>query len=271
MVTFRDCSPYTEPMFGFLIKKAFFDLWDNFLPAILLNLGFIAVLAIPILLPAALSGFGAVLTLAAFALGMLAAIVYIGGVAGVANEIVQYNSLEWRLFFTSLRTYLPVSLVLGALVIFHVALLMVAIPVYSAMGNMPGLFALAILFWITLIWWLSIQYVMPVRSRLAEKPMQVFKKSFILALDNTVFTLFLALGGIVITLLSFFTAFLIPGIAGLVIWYQAALKLRLYKYDYLEENPGDRGRKIPWDALLYEERERVGKRTLRGMIFPWKE
>jgi hypothetical protein len=44
----------------------------------------------------------------------------------------------------------------------------------------------------------------------------------------------------------------------------------MYKYDYLEKNPGDR-RRIPWDALLVEDRERVGKRTLKGMIFPWKE
>ena len=34
-------------MFGFLIKKSFFDLWDNFLAAVLANLGFIVVLSIP--------------------------------------------------------------------------------------------------------------------------------------------------------------------------------------------------------------------------------
>ena len=49
------------------------------------------------------------------------------------------------------------------------------------------------------------------------------------------------------------------------------MKLRLYKYDYLEENPDAKRNDIPWDALLIDERERVGKRTLRGMIFPWKE
>jgi hypothetical protein len=29
--------------------------------------------------------------------------------------------------------------------------------------------------------------------------------------------------------------------------------------------------RVPWDALLAEDREQVGVRTLRGMIFPWKE
>lgn len=258
-------------MFGFLIKKAFFDLWDNFLPAILLNLGFIAILALPILLPSAVAGLGTTVSLFALVAGILAVFVYTGGAMGISRAIVNYESLEWRVFFESLREFLPVTVVLGALVILHIALLLVAMPVYSAMGNMVGLFALAILFWMSVIWWMSIQYVIPVRSRLADRVGPVFKKAFIFTLDNTFFTLSLAIGAIVIVLLSFFTAFLIPGIAGIAIWYQAALKLRLYKYDYLEEHPDEPRNRIPWDALLYDDRERVGKRTIRGMIFPWKE
>ena len=45
----------------------------------------------------------------------------------------------------------------------------------------------------------------------------------------------------------------------------------MYKYDWLEANPEANRKKIPWDALLMDDKERVGKRTLRGMIFPWKE
>ena len=70
---------------------------------------------------------------------------------------------------------------------------------------------------------------------------------------------------------SFFTALLLPGIATIMLWWNIAFKLRLYKYDWLEQNPGANRRRVPWDALLVEDRERVGKRTLKGMIFPWKE
>jgi hypothetical protein len=80
-----------------------------------------------------------------------------------------------------------------------------------------------------------------------------------------------AVGSVAVLALSAFTALLIPGITGLLIWHQVALKIRLCKYDYLEENPDANRRQIPWDALLIDDRERVGKRTLRGMIFPWKE
>ncbi len=258
-------------MFGFLIKKAFFDTWDNFIPAILVNLGFIAVLAIPMLLPQALAGVSPIFGVIAFALGVLALFIYAGGAMGVAKTIVNYQAPEWQTFTGALVAYLPVTITLGVLVALHAALLLVAVPVYSAMDNVAGLVAIAVLFWLSVIWWLSIQYVIPVRTRLADQIVPVFKKAFILSLDNTVFTAALAAGALVITGISFFTAFLIPGITGLAVWYQAALKLRIYKYDYLEENPGTSRKRVPWDALLYEERDRVGKRTLRGMIFPWKE
>ena len=62
-------------MFGFLIKKAFFDLWDNFLPAILVNLGFIAVLAVPVLLPPVVTAAGAAFGFVVLAAGVVAGIV----------------------------------------------------------------------------------------------------------------------------------------------------------------------------------------------------
>jgi hypothetical protein len=70
---------------------------------------------------------------------------------------------------------------------------------------------------------------------------------------------------------SLFTALLLPGISSILLFWNTAFKLRLYKYDWLEQNPGSNKKSIPWDALLVEDRERVGKRTLKGMIFPWKE
>jgi len=43
------------------------------------------------------------------------------------------------------------------------------------------------------------------------------------------------------------------------------------KYDWLEANPGADRRKIPWDALLIDEREKTGTRSLKNLIFPWKD
>jgi hypothetical protein len=258
-------------MFGFVIKKSFFDLWDNFLPAVLMNLGFIVLFAIPAILPSVVSGAGAVVSLLVLLVGVVLVFVYAGGVFGLTRAITDHQSIEWSEFLARLRDTWPAATVLAMITVVHLFLLSVAFPVYSSLDNMVGLFALAILFWMSVIWWITAPYYLPLHQRLSESIPAALKKSFIFTFDNTGFTVGLALGALVVVVLSFFTAFLIPGIAGLAIWYQTAVKLRLYKYDYLQENPDADRKSIPWDALLFDDRERVGKRTLRGMIFPWKD
>ena len=89
--------------------------------------------------------------------------------------------------------------------------------------------------------------------------------------DNPGFSIFLFLHCAVTFVVSFFLAFLLPGFAGIALTQDVALRLRLYKYDWLEVNPEAKRRDVPWEALLKEDQELVGKRTLKGMFFPWKE
>ena len=81
----------------------------------------------------------------------------------------------------------------------------------------------------------------------------------------------LVLAALAIVAASVFTGGILPGLGAVLVWHNVALKLRLYKYDHLEQQPESNRKQIPWDALLVDDRDRVGKRTLRGMIFPWKE
>jgi uncharacterized membrane protein YesL len=258
-------------MFGFVIKKWFFDLWDNFLPVVLVNLGFIAVVALPVSVPPALAQVSPVAGVLSLIVGVFLAFIYAGAAFAFAGSIADYESLSWSSFFAPLKQWFPASLALAAIAVAHIALLAVALPVYSAMDNFIGLFAIAALFWMSVIWWLAAQFYWPVRGRLNRRVGRVLKKSFLLTFDNVGFSTAIAAGGLVVTAISFFTALLIPGIVGLGLWYQTAVKLRLYKYDYLEEHPDASRRNIPWDALLFDDRERVGKRSLKGMIFPWKD
>jgi len=71
--------------------------------------------------------------------------------------------------------------------------------------------------------------------------------------------------------ISALTMLLAPGPAGTALASAVAVRLRMKKYRYLKENPEAERRHIPWDELLQEEKELVGKRTLKGMIFPWKD
>ena len=163
------------------------------------------------------------------------------------------------------------AVVISIICIFQIAALFIGFPFYFSVGGLPGLVGLVTIFWISVFWWMSVQYFFPASYQLEGGIRKQLKKSFLLLLDNTFFSIFLGIYSILILGISFFTALLIPGISVILLAHQAALKLRLYKYDYLEENNDISRKKIPWSALLYKEKEKIGSRTLKGMIFPWKE
>jgi len=258
-------------MLLFMIKKAFFDTWDNFLAVILINLGFIVVLTVPLLVPHALSQISNVLFFVALVIGVLMVFVYAGAASLLTRDISDYKTPEFKDILVYLKETWVSSLILGGIYILHVFVLSVALPVYSSMGNLLGLAALVFLFWASVIWLLSSQFFYPIMARLDRKIPKIIRKCFIVFFDNTYYALVSGVGALLIVVVSGFTAFLIPGLGGMLLWLNVGLKLRLLKYDYLEENPDANRKQIPWDALLIDEREKVGKRSLRGMIFPWKE
>ena len=75
-------------------------------------------------------------------------------------------------------------------------------------------------------------------------------------MDNTGFSIFMGLYTLILAALSI-------------------LPIRMYKYDYLEEHPELKTprerRQIPWEELIYEDRETLGPRKLRSFLFPWKD
>jgi len=93
----------------------------------------------------------------------------------------------------------------------------------------------------------------------------------LISLDNTGLAIFLFVHNILALMLSVVLVFMFPGPAGVLLYIDEAVRLRLLKYDYLEANPGANRKKIPWDALLIEERDKTGSRTFKNFIFPWKD
>lgn len=258
-------------MFGFLIKKAFFDMWDNFLGVVLLNLGFVALLAIPILVPGALVEVSVPLSLASLVIGVTLLFMYAGVTAFYMRDISDYQRPVFANFIPYLKETWKASLVYALIYGVLAVVFWYSVPVYLGFGTLLSLAALMFIFWAAVMWVAASQFYYPIRARLDQKIGKVLKKSFIIFFDNTIFAIFSLLFFLAIMVLSTFTAFLLPGFAGAMLWLQVGFKLRLYKYDYLEENPDADRKKIPWGALLMDDKERVGKRTLRGMIFPWKE
>ncbi len=258
-------------MIGLLIKKAFFDGWDNLISIIIMNLGFILCLAIVFFLPysgeQALGGFAIFLTIP----GIFISHIYAGTISLMLKEISDFHSFGFDLVKKGFLGTWKASLVLAVINSGVFIVIIIAFPFYLSMGSFIGVAGAGLVFWISFFWLLSCQYFFPVYTRMKGNIFISLKKSLLLSLDNPGFSIFLFLYSAVLLVLSVVTALIMPGFTGILLFHQNAVKLRLYKYDWLEENPEGNRKKIPWDVLLQDDREKIGPRSIKGMIFPWKE
>jgi hypothetical protein len=261
---------YHLSMIGFLIKKSFFDIWDNLFKIAIVNLGFIASVSIPVFIPQLLEAIP-LLGMAALFVGILWCFVYLSAAALTLRALSDYGSFGFAEFFANLKVVWPFGLLMGGVVFLGYALCVVVIPFYLSMESIVGILFAALIFWTLVVAVLALQFFFAIRSRLDTKPVKVLKKCFIIFFDNAWFCVFSFIYSVIFLAISVFLAFLFPGPAGILLFLDEGLRLRLLKYDWLEENPEANRRKIPWDALLIEERERTGTRSFRSFIFPWKD
>jgi len=260
-------------MIGFLIKKTLYDLWDNMLWVVVLNLGFLAATAIPVFLPLLAASFvhSTALEMALSAFGILVCSVYLAASAFSIRSISDCGSFGFGDFFKSFKIAWPAGLVMGFFVFLLYVVATVIFPFYLSIESSFGLIFAAIVFWATIFGLISFQFYFTVYFRLGSKIIKSIKKCLIISLDNSGFSFFLFLHNIVVLIISVVFVFLFPGPVGVLLYLDEALRLRLLKYDWLDANPGANRRKIPWDAILIEEREKTGTRSLRNFIFPWKD
>ncbi|MDR1957327.1 MAG: hypothetical protein LBQ30_10825 [Treponema sp.] len=257
-------------MIGFLLKKTFFDLWDNLFRVALLNIGFIASAAIPVFIPPLLQSVP-VLGAIAFGMGILWCFVYLAAAALSLKAVSDYGSFGFGDFFMHLKSAWPAGLLMGGVVFLIGVLIGVVIPFYLSLGSLIGLLLAAVIFWTIMLGVFSFQFFLAIRARLDTKLPKISKKCLLIFFDNPLFCIFSFLYCLVTLGLSVFVAFLFPGPAGVLLYLDEALRLRLLKYDWLEVNPGVNRRKIPWDVLLIDEREKTGTRSFKNFIFPWKD
>jgi len=257
-------------MFGFLVKKNFFDLWDNIFRIILINLGFLVSLSVSVFIPPLFTSIP-FMGLALRLIGFMWCFIYLAGAALSLKNISDYSGFGFADFFGNLKNFWPVGLFFGGIVFIGYILFAMVIPFYLGMNSMPGLLLAAVTFWTMIVTILSLQFFFTIRARLEANLFKVIKKCFLIFFDNPMFCVFTFLHNMVVLLLSGIVAFFFPGPAGVLLFLDEGLRLRLMKYDWLEANPDADRRKIPWDDILAEEQEKTGSRSLRNLIFPWKD
>lgn len=254
-------------MFLFLIKKTFFDFWENLSLIALLNSGYLILFGAFYLthipnLPIA--------DLCLKAIYILLLFVYTGGVSGMMKSVADGGKESIASFSENLQKHHRSSLLFGLLFLSIFGLFSGS--VYLREESLLTFRTLFIgkTFWFLLGVSLYLQWFFPVITRFEGNTATFLKKSALLFADNLFLSFLLLFHSLIIMILSIFAAFIIPGIAVVLLLLNNCLKFQLLKYHYLEENT-TAGRKIPWDTLLQEERGRLGKKTLKNFFFPWKD
>lgn len=260
-------------MLLFTLKKWFFDMWDSVLKLLVLNALFITFIAFPLSMPGWMvaAGLPEWLAIAVFVAGVVLSVMMVSAIVYVTSLSVDYQSWGLSEFWYGARHLFVRTTLFAAMNVGVFLLLRNAVPFYMAWENTLGYAAVAIMFWLGVFWIMMSQLYLPLYCRMGDPFFKTWKKSLLVALDNPGFTFFLLIVLVGGTIVSEFTAYMFPGIFGLIILVQGAVRLRLKKYDYLEENPEAKRNKIPWRALLQDDRTKIGRRSVKGMFFPWKE
>ena len=272
-------------MIGFLLKKDFCDGWDNLFSVVVVNVIFLVSMVGIILLSSFVTQrLGDDTTNMAFyliqtgimLLGIFIACIISLSYGELAAKIANFEGIHLLDFFKKIPGVLKDAALFAILITVIIFVSAYSINFYVVQNQtLISLFIGALIFWIDIFIALSLQWFVAIRSTFHNKFFKCIKKCFIIFMDNTGFSIFMALHNLILTALSVLPIGFFPSIAGINIAKLNAFRLRMYKYDYLEEHPELKTprerRKIPWEELIYEDREALGPRKLRSFLFPWKE
>ncbi len=252
-------------MILFLLRKTFLHCWDNLYTLLCVNLSLAMLVALYGYL-ASLQGGGYLGLVAIYLFNFL-----IGTTSVVAMKVSDYDPPVASLFVLGGRTVWKDALFFTACFVLQGMALNHIIPFYLTLGSrLAGLSLGLLLFLVCAAWWVAMIYYYPVRLRLNLPPSRAAHVAFLLFIDNLSLSLAIFLLSATALLLSLVTALLLPGIGFMLVFHQVAGKTLLRKYHYLEHHPGAE-QEIPWSRLLKDDLEVIGRRSMKGIIFPWKE
>lgn len=253
-------------MINFLLRKSFYDYWDNLYKLLVINLCLALLIALYIHL-VYLQGNVYLGIPIIFLFNLL-----IGAASLLGMKISDYDLPGFSLFFQGIKKVWVDALFFTACIALQMSIINHIIPFYLKLGNrLAGLSLTMLVLWICAIWWFATIYYYPLRFRLKLSIIKAARQSLLFLADNPILTLGLLLTSLVLFMLSLAIAMLLPGISFLLVFYQVSGRTLLRKYRYLESHPDTDKKDIPWSHLLKEDLEILNRRSVKEIIFPWKE
>lgn len=259
------------------MKKSFCDGWDNLLSLIITNVIILFVsMGCFSLFALAVKSKNPLLMAVIFIVACVLISILVFAYGDTAAEIANFNGIRISDYFKAIPGVLKDASLFGLMIAGIAILSFFCFDYYFLqLKNYLGIFLGGMILWLDIFLLLSLQWFLPIRSLMHNNFKKCFKKSLIIFFDNTGFTILVSLYNLLCTIISIVFVGFIPAWTGILINNTNALRIRLYKYDYLEEHPELKTKKerrqIPWEELIYEDRETLGPRKFKSFIFPWKD
>ena len=271
-------------MFTFFLKKNFCDGWDNFFFLVLSNAVTILLLVGSVFALKTAFSVNPYLPLIVFVLCVALLFVQIFAWGANAAKIADFREGTFGVFFSALKSTWKIGFSFGAIIAIVLILVRFAVAYYLSMyfkdGNLIGLLITAALGWFILVSAIALQWFIPLYYLQENNGFKkCLNKSYIIFYDNVFFSIEVFFYNIILFVLSCVTFMILPGLNGISLSSMNALRLRLYKYDWIEkmtetdpdfEKNRDKREEVPWEELLAEDKESLGERKLSSFIFPWK-
>ena len=272
-------------MYGFIFKKNFCDGWDNLFSVVITNaivtfsgfgLFFLFALAAKLIPESGPLAYNYAIIAGIFVFTCILYSIIAFAYGEQAAKIANFEGGSIVGFFKAIPGVLKDAILFGLMISAIVIISFFAFDFYFLQStSLPAFFAGAILLWADVFFLLSLQWFIPIRSLMHNNFRKCLKKSFIIFFDNTGYSIFWFLHNVIMLVPTVLFFGFFPSLAGMLIANTNALRIRLYKYDYLEEHPELKTkrerRQIPWEELIAEDRETLGPRKLKSFLFPWKE
>ena len=264
-------------MFGFILKKNFCDGWDNLLSVIFSNLVFLFTgIGLVLLNGLAARSESQILILLVVLFSAVVLSVLLVAYSDTAAHIANFDGVRLLDFIKAIPGALKDGALFGLMnaAVFIISSFSISYYIIDS-GNLLGFALGCAIFWIDFFYLIAMQWFLPIRGLMHNNFRKCFKKSFLILFDNTGFSLLMGLYNLIFLVLSVVCIGFFPSMAGILIADTNALRVLLYKYDYLEEHPElktrSQRRQIPWNDLLAEDRDILGPRPIRSFLFPWKD
>lgn len=255
-------------MFLILIKKTFFDFWDNLGAISIINLGYFAILAFTANVSSHFPPHH-ILSLFVYFIKFSLFFIYTGAVNRIIKQYSDFSKASFSDFMPHLKASWISSLLFSGFVQGIFLIVTASFNYLKLVTGSMAVLGFGMLFWAIVFCLMSLPYFFPFNARSNGNFVTCLKKATLMFLDNVLFSLGLSLGAFIIFVISAPFGFIIPGIGSILLWHNVAVRLRLAKYDYLEQHPNTSRWNIPWEKILAGDRQRLSSRTLKKLIFPW--